>query len=81
MSELPDEALRALSSEQLDRLRPFGTVVEADSGTVLVELDDTALLARLEVTPLALGVELAVGADGLLHVLRRNRHGKQRIVR
>ncbi len=37
MSEPTDELLITLTAEQLDRLRPFGSVVEAPVGSVLIE--------------------------------------------
>ena len=40
MSEPTDEMLKTLSVEQLERLKPFGAIVKAPIGTVLVEPGD-----------------------------------------
>lgn len=40
MSEPTSETLITLSSDQLERLKPFGAIVEAPAGTVLVEQGD-----------------------------------------
>ncbi|MEO0495349.1 MAG: hypothetical protein AAF081_18230 [Actinomycetota bacterium] len=40
MSEPTSETLITLSDDQLERLKPFGVIVEAPAGTVLVEQGD-----------------------------------------
>lgn len=40
MSEPPDDLRVTLGAEQIERLKPFGTVVDAPAGTVLVEPGD-----------------------------------------